>query len=201
MRPSPLQNRCAPDGSLHAVPARGTLFGNRGGRLHRDDFTLGTRRWTSRAWICCVTDFRGRHRQVMGDGYTEIFFLDEATALAAGHRPCFECRRADALAFAAAWPRPPGTPPPRAPEMDRILHAERRAPHEPAAYGALPHGTVFLANGAFYLRLETAWRWSFEGYAPARRFDADETVAALTPKSIRGVLIAGYRPRLHPSAG
>ena len=106
-------------------------MGNRGGRLHRADGTLGAARWRSRAWIACLTEFRGRRREVWGDGYTEIFFLDEATALAAGHRPCFECRRADARAFAAAWGRAAGTAPPTAPEMDRVLHAERRAPHDP----------------------------------------------------------------------
>jgi hypothetical protein len=200
-RPSPLENRCAPDGSLHAVSARGTLMGNRGGRLHRADGTLGAARWKSRAWICCLLEFRGRRRAVMGEGYTEIFFLDEATALAAGHRPCFECRRADARAFAAAWPRPAGAPPPRAADMDRVLHAERRSPPVPATYGALPDGTIFLADGGFHLRLATAWRWSFEGYVAARRFAPGEPVAAVTPESVRGVLAAGYRPRIHPSAG
>ena len=137
MRPSPLQNRAAPDGSLHAVAARGTLMGNRGGRLHREDGTLGAARWRSRAWICCRLAFRDRHRAVMGAGYTEIFFLDEATALAAGHRPCFECRRADARAFAALGP---GGAVPRAPAMDRTLHAERLAPPQTLAFGALPQG-------------------------------------------------------------
>jgi hypothetical protein len=198
MRPSPLQNRCAPDGSLHAVAARGTLFGNRGGRIHRADFSLGSRRWASRAWICCLTEFRGRHRQVMGEGYTEIFFLDEATALAAGHRPCFECRRAAARAFAAAWP---GSPPPRAPDMDRVLHNERRAPPEPVTYAALPAGAIFAADGAFYLKSEGSARaWNFAGYTPARAFDTREIVAAVTPPSIRATLAAGYRPQLHPSA-
>ena len=198
MRPSPLQNRCAPDGSLHAVAARGLFMGNRGGRLHRPDGTLGRARWRSHAWICCVTEFRGRHRQVMGDGYTEIFFLDEATALAAGHRPCFECRRAAARALAEAWP---GGPPMRAPDMDRVLHHERRAPPEPVAYGAVPPGAIFAASGAFYLKSQgAAWRWSFSGYTPARAFDAKEIVAAVTPPSIRAVLSAGYRPQLHPSA-
>ena len=76
MRPSPLQNRVAPDGSLHAVPERGLLMGNRGGRLHREGGTLGRARWRSRAWICCRLAFRDRHREVMGAGYTELFFLD-----------------------------------------------------------------------------------------------------------------------------
>jgi len=101
----PLQNRVTPFGDLVATPVRGTLMGNRGGRIHKDDRVLGPRRWASRQWICCVLAFRGRHRRVWGDGYTELFFLDEPTALAAGHRPCFECRRQDAIAFAACWRR------------------------------------------------------------------------------------------------
>src|SRR2546423_14932705 len=95
-----LQNRVDPFGELIASPARGMLLGNRGGRFHCDDRTLGKRRWASRQWICCVLRFKQRHRAVWRDGYTELFFLDEVTALAAGHRPCFECRRADAKAFA-----------------------------------------------------------------------------------------------------
>jgi len=201
MRPSPLQNRCAPDGGLHAVAARGTLFGNRGGRLHRADFTFGSRRWTSRAWICCLLEFRGRHREVMGEGYTEIFFLDEATALAAGHRPCFECRRGDARAFAAAWGRAEGAAPPRAPEMDRRLHAERRAPPEPLALAALPVGAIFAEDGGFLLRTARGMRaWGFEGYGPEREVDPAAVVAAVTPRAVRAALAAGYRPMLHPSA-
>src|SRR5690606_16396719 len=146
-RPSPLQNRVAPDGSLNAVAARGTLMGNRGGRLHRADGTLGRARWRSRAWIACLTEFRGRHRAVWGESYSEIFFLDEATALAAGHRPCFECRRAEALAFAAAW----GEPAPRAGEMDAVLHAERLGPRQRVAFGALPAGAIFAAAEGFHL--------------------------------------------------
>src|SRR5437868_941866 len=121
-----LQNRVDPLGSLNADPARGLLFGNRGGRFHRDDRTLGKRRWASRQWICCVLDFKGRQRDVWGRYYTELFFLDEVTALAAGHRPCFECRRLDAQAFAAAFAvgrRLRAIP--RAPQMDAVLHAER----------------------------------------------------------------------------
>jgi hypothetical protein len=202
-RPSPLQNRCAPDGCLHAVPARGTLTGNRGGRIHGADQRLGRSRWKSRAWIACLTEYRGWLRPVMGDGYTEIFFLDEATALAAGHRPCFLCRRAEARAFAVGWAAAHGlAAPPRVREMDRTLHAERTGPPERTAFAALPPGSIFAADGAFFLRTEDgALRWSFEGYAPAgRRFAHDETVAAVTPRSARAVLAGGYAPRLHPSA-
>jgi hypothetical protein len=104
----PLQNRVTPFGELIATSTRGTMFGNRGGRFHRDDKTLGERRHVSRRWICCVLDFKGRQRDVWGDSYTELFFLDEVTALAAGHRPCFECRRKDANAFAQAFAKGTG---------------------------------------------------------------------------------------------
>ncbi len=99
----PLQNRVDPFGELFADSSRGQLFGNRGGRFHTDDRTLTQRRWVSRTWICCVLEFKGRQRDVWGRYYTELFFLDEVTALAAGHRPCFECRRKDAAAFAEFW--------------------------------------------------------------------------------------------------
>jgi hypothetical protein len=151
----PLQNRVDPFGELFATPARGTMFGNRGGRFHTDDQGLTSRRWASRQWICCVLAFKGRQRDVWGRYYTELFFLDEVTALAAGHRPCFECRRQDAVAFAerfpgaalsSARPRESGDLEPlaqpsaldsrlrgnerrrgliSAPAMDDILHAER----------------------------------------------------------------------------
>jgi hypothetical protein len=202
-RPSPLQNRCAPDGALHAVAARGLFMGNRGGRLHGTDFRLERARWRSRAWICCVTAWRGWWRPVMGDGYTEIFFLDEATALAAGHRPCFLCRRDDARAFAAGWMRAGGlVAPPLAPEMDRVLHRERLSPPEPVAFAALPPGAIFAAEGRFHLRRsDGTLEWGFAGYRPAARgFAPDEPVAAITPASVRAVLAAGYAPVLHPSA-
>jgi hypothetical protein len=99
----PLQNRVSPFGELFATSARGTLFGNRGGRFHTDDKTLTTRRWASRQWICCVLQFKNRQRDVWGRYYTELFFLDEVTAFAAGHRPCFECRREDAERFATLF--------------------------------------------------------------------------------------------------
>jgi hypothetical protein len=99
----PLQNRITPFGDFTATPARGTLMGNRGGRLHDEQQKLGARRWASQQWICCKLEFNNRHRTVWGDSYTELFFLDEVTAFAAGHRPCFECRRKDAEHFAALF--------------------------------------------------------------------------------------------------
>ena len=122
----PLQNRVNPFGELFASPARGSLFGNRGGRFHTDAKTLTARRWASRQWICCVLDFKDRRRNVWGRFYTELFFLDEPTALAAGHRPCFECRRKDAETFAEAWRKAKRLRArPYADAMDTVLHDER----------------------------------------------------------------------------
>src|ERR1700744_2450098 len=126
----PLQNRVDPFGDLKAVTVRGTLFGNRGGRFHTAAKTLTRRRWASRQWIGCVLDFKGRQRDVWGRYYTELFFLDEVTALAAGHRPCFECRRHDADAFAEFWGKTRGLPVRAlAPDMDKVLQGERLSGH------------------------------------------------------------------------
>jgi hypothetical protein len=204
----PLQNRVDPFGELNAVPARGLFFGNRGGRFHRDDQTLTRRRWTSRMWICCRLAFKGRHRTVWGRSYTELFFLDEPTALAAGHRPCFECRRADALAFAAAWARGSGlAAPPRAPAMDIVLHTQRLDGREKRRHHAvldtLPDGAmVVLENDApLAVRGEALLPWSFAGYGPPRPRPRGIEVDLLTPPAIVATLAAGYRPHWHPSAG
>jgi hypothetical protein len=207
--PSPLQNRVTPEGQLIATPARGTLMGNRGGCFHRADRTLESRHWRTRQWICCLLAFQGRHRRVMSPGrYTELFFLDEATALAAGHRPCFECRRADALAFADLWPAQRGgtaVARPPAPAMDRVLHAERldlaggKAFHS-ARLGELPDGTLVRAPGAYLLLGGQLQAWSPSGYGPPVAADPRTTVAVLTPPTIVAVLRSGYRPRLHDSA-
>jgi hypothetical protein len=193
----PLQNRVDPYGALAATAARGALMGNRGGRFHRPDQTLGRRRWASRQWISCLCAFQGRHRSVWGDSYTELFFLDEPTALAAGHRPCFLCRRADAEAFRRAFP---ASARPSAPEMDAVLHRERlanvsgRAVERPIA--ELPDGAMIERNGRPYaLRGETLLPWSFFGYgAPEPRPSAGRA-PTLTPPAIVAALSAGYRPR------
>jgi hypothetical protein len=205
----PLQNRVDPLGNLFADPARGLLFGNRGGRFHRDDRTIGIRRWVSRAWICCRLEFKGRHRNVWGRGYTELFFLDEVTALAAGHRPCFECRRGDAKAFAAAFGHGHGTAAaPRAPEMDRVLHAERldgrakrrhRRPIDDLPDGAFVT-LVDATDRIFAIRGAQLLQWTPTGYAQARLRPRDLVVDVLAPPAILGVLRAGYRPSWHPSA-
>ncbi len=199
---SPLQNRCAPDGTLHAVATRGLFMGNRGGKLHGPDKQLGPTRWRGKARICCLTRFGNRRRKVMGPGYTEIFFLDEATALAAGHRPCFQCRRDDARAFAGAWGRALSMErPPLAPEMDRTLHAERLSAPETCRFRDLPEASIFTECGQFWLKAgRQALSWNFAGYGdPATPADPDRPVAAVTPPTVRAVLAAGYRPRLHRS--
>jgi len=201
----PLQNRVDPFGELSAVPARGLLFGNRGGRIHGGDRRLTRRRWTSRAWICCRLAFKNRQRNVWGNSYTELFFLDEPTALAAGHRPCFECRRADALAFAAAWARAHRLKVPRAGEMDAVLHAQRlegrgKRRHR-VAVDDLPDGAI-IAEGdrPFAVRGDALLPWSFAGYGSPRPRPRAVEVDLLTPPAIISVLRAGYRPQWHPSA-
>ena len=146
--PRPLQNRLDPFGDFHAVAGAERLMGNRGGRLHREDKTLGPRRWTSKRWIACRCAFRRRRRAVWGDSYTELFFLDEPTALAAGHRPCFECRREAAKAFLAAFPGAPTN----ADAMDGVLHGERLIDRGKRAWrsrlGDLPDGAMVALDGA-----------------------------------------------------
>jgi len=187
----PLQNRVDPFGALWATPERGRLMGNRGGRFHDDEQRIGRRQWASRQWIACVCEFKNRRREVFGRGYTELFFRDEPTALAAGHRPCFECRRAEALAFQAAFP---GVKP-SAPAMDARLHEERRDPARLTRLDALPDGAMVLWRGAAHLKAGgRLWPWSFGDYGAPETVAAGE-VAALTPPSILAALAAGYRPR------
>lgn len=191
-----LQNRVAPTGEIIRHPARGGWMGNRGGRLHDEKRELGRRRWTSKSWIICRLAFKDRHRAVMGAGYTELFFLDEATALAAGHRPCFECRRADALAYQAAWAEAIGGKPPRAGEMDGALHAERSAvigleSRASAQVENLPDGAFVALNGESWLVHRGALhQWSPNGYGISRPLQGD--AVPLTPASSLAALRGGY---------
>jgi hypothetical protein len=202
----PLQNRVDPFGELLTDPARGAFMGNRGGRFHTDARTLTARRWASRQWICCLLAFKGRHRDVWGRFYTELFFLDEPTALAAGHRPCFECRRRDADSFAEFWRiahhlrrRP------RAAQMDQVLHrerlrgrAKRRQRH---SIDGLPDGAVIaLDDAAFAVRGDALLLWTPEGYRARVPRPRGTMVDVLTPPAILGVLGAGYQPRWHRTA-
>ena len=200
----PLQNRVTPFGELLADPARGLFMGNRGGRIHDDERRLSPRRWASKQWICCALAFRGRHRTVWGDGYTELFFLDEVTALSAGHRPCFECRRADAQAFAAAWERASGHRP-RAAEMDAILHAERLDGRDKRTHrrtiADLPDGAMIAAGG----RCLRSARRGAAALVAARIRDAGSAAAECRSRCADAALrsspfsAAGYAPRWHDS--
>ncbi|MEL7430064.1 MAG: hypothetical protein AAFN43_08680 [Pseudomonadota bacterium] len=199
-----LQNRVLPDGRIVAQGWRGTMMGNRGGRIHnRETKTLMRRGWASKRWIICQLSFKGRQRRVMGDGYTELFFLDEASALAAGHRPCFECRRTAARAFASAFGSSHNlTVTPGADAMDRQLHSERVSPHFPEFSGdpaSLPDGT-FLRSGEAFLAVKEGklLNWSQAGYSNAS--DVGGNLEIITPPSIRAALAAGYKPQWHPSA-
>ncbi len=202
----PLQNRVTPFGDLIATPARGLFLGNRGGRFHADAKTLTARRWASRQWICCVLDFKGRHRDVWGRFYTELFFLDEVTALAAGHRPCFECRRHEALGFAARWQEAYRLRvPPKAGAMDEQLHRERLNGRAKRLHrreiDVLPDGAfVAMEEGAFAVRGDALIHWTPHGYDARRPRPRRIAVDVLTPPAILAVLSAGYRPHWHPSA-
>jgi hypothetical protein len=201
----PHRNRVTPEGEIVAVAARGGMYGNRGGCFHRDDQTLKPRPFATKQWICCVLQFNGRRRRLLQPGlFTELFFLDEATAMAAGHRPCFECRRADAERFAILWNEVRGKPGRAvAPGMDDILHAERIDAHHAkvvsrATLGGLPVGAfVRTPGGPALFWGGQLWPWSFAGYGAPQHAPADKLVAVLTPPSIVAILAAGFRPNVH----
>lgn len=201
----PLQNRVQPTGEIVAHPARGLFMGNRG-CLHDDARRLVRERTGQRAWIVCELDFKGRRRVLMAPGrYTELFFLDEAVALAAGHRPCAECRRSAFTAFAEAWGRASGTGTPRAPEMDAVL-ARSRVDRKggritfAAQLENLPDGAFVMgADGPALVHRGRLLPYAPEGYLGAVT-PTTSTVTVLTPAPVIDVLRA-YRPVLHPSAG
>lgn len=187
----PLQNRVQPDGSIVAVPERGLMMGNRGGKFHRDDKTLGKRRWASRHWICCDMHYKNMKHEAMGKGYTSLFFLDEVTALAAGHRPCFFCRRADARSFISGR---------KVPEFDRELHAQRLTRHE-TEVRHLPDGSMIEQEGlAFAVKGRHLLQWSHSGYKLAISRALVMKARLLTPPLITAILAKGYQPSWHPSA-
>lgn len=200
-----LQNRVTPFGDIVATPQRGLFTGNRGIIHDPATRTLLTRRWSSRSWLICSCEYKGRRRNVMAErSWTELFFLDEATALAAGHRPCFLCRRDDAEIFRAAWAEGNEEPPPSAVRMDEVLHRERlqdrrKRLHVPIySLQDLPDGAIIAAENKAYLIAEARpFEWSFDGYQPAGHLPFIDGV--LTPPSSLAAMRAGYRPALHPS--
>ena len=202
----PLQNRVTPTGDIIATPHRGLFTGNRGIIHDPATKTLLKKRWSSPAWITCVCEFRGWRRKVMGGrSWTELFFLDEATALAAGHRPCFFCRRDDANRFRSCCEKGNGTKKVLAREMDAVLHGERldqgrkRLHPLPMPVAQLPDGAMVQAGEESFLIVQgRALQWSMAGYHRADGAIADALL--LTPPSTLRALSAGYRPALHPSA-
>lgn len=218
----PLQNRVDPFGEIHAVPQRGLFTGNRGILHDPDTKTLLSKRWALKAWIICRCEFKGVRREPMGRnrkggpgepdraGWTELFFLDEVTALAAGHRPCFYCRREQASDFCRRFATAFGIETPRAPMLDQRLHRERLASGGTAAringeaLASLPDGAMF-ADGdvAYALRDGEALRWSFAGYGERAAPDgfAGRKLRLVTPPTTLAVLRQGFRPAWHPTAG
>ncbi|WP_440641185.1 hypothetical protein ACSHT2_08575 [Bradyrhizobium sp. PUT101] len=202
----PLQNRVTPTGDIIVTPHRGLFTGNRGIIHDPATKTLLKRRWSSPAWITCLCEFRGWRRPVMARrSWTELFFLDEATALAAGHRPCFFCRRDDAKRFRAAWEKGNRLHDVRMHDIDEVLHRERldhgrKRLHELVMpIEQLPDGAMVLQSEASFLVTRgRVLRWSPAGYAGAQgRLD---NAKLLTPPSTVRALSAGYQPRLHPTA-
>ncbi|MDA9464090.1 hypothetical protein [Bradyrhizobium sp. CCBAU 53415] len=202
----PLQNRVTPTGDIIATPHRGMFTGNRGIIHDPATKTLLKKRWSSLAWITCLCEFRGWRRPVMARrSWTELFFLDEATAFAAGHRPCFFCRRDDAKRFRAAWEAGNAASDISAKTMDAVLHRERlersrkRLHPLPMPLADLPDGAMVEQGEESFLVVQgKALLWSPAGYAAgARRLD---DVKLLTPPSTLRAIIAGYQPMLHPTA-
>jgi hypothetical protein len=212
-----LQNRSDPAGNLNAVPSRGMFTGNRGIIHDPDSRALLNRRWTTKSWIICSCEWKGRKRIPMGrnrpggkTGWTELFFLDEVTALAAGHRPCFVCRRQNAVLFAEAFAAGNGLADTKVVKIDKLLHRERalsgRArPYviDPDEITRLPSGTIVDADGDFLaVRNGIVLPWSFEGYLAARdpRELRSREVILVTPRATLAALDTGYRPVWHESA-
>ena len=203
-----LQNRVDPWGRLIAVSSRGTLMGNRG-ILHDGDQAV-VREWAHKHWVACVLEFKGIKRAKPFstlNNYSELFFLDEATALSAGHRPCHHCQRLRSAAFKTAWLKgSQHTDFISMPAIDAALHSERvrqggSKVKFAAPWSALPVGTMFEKDGEAYVVARTGnLKWSFDGYMKVASFHARQTVEVLTPRSIVNAFTHGFEPMLHPSA-
>lgn len=204
----PVQNRVAPSGQILAVSARGTFMGNRGGALHNDDRKI-VRQYASRRWITCLLEFKGRRRTVMSPNrYTELFFLDEAVALAAGHRPCAECRRERFNNFKTAWSLAyglPGAASVFADAIDLELHRARigrgrsKVTYQ-APLNSLPAGCfIRIADDSYLVWGDFLYRWSFDGYEEKRSRPNCMDVEILTPEPLLRCLVHGYLPKVHDS--
>lgn len=204
-----LQNRVDPWGKLHATSERGTLMGNRG-ILHGPDRTV-LRESAHQHWVSCLLEFGGRRRPTpfsTTDNYSELFFLDEATAFSAGHRPCHHCQRERSTGFKAAWlsANPRGNGFVSLHQIDKALHRERvdrerKKRRFEQTLGTLPVGTVFEHAGhACLVSPRGALPWSFRGYEQPMAIAAHSAVQVLTPESVVRAFAAGFVPHLHTSA-
>lgn len=194
----PWRNRVNPFGEIEAVPERGTLMGNRGCLINARRELV--KPFQLKRWISCVLEFKGRRHPIMTPGlWTELFFLDEATALSAGHRPCCECRRPAAQQFLKLWNQANGQNYTRFPDLDAALHAERLIS---------PTSTLTFANGVFFANEEKCYLflhnryypWTPAGYLPPTT-QVSGNIRQLTPPSIALTLVHGYQFLTHSSLG
>ncbi|MDR6566095.1 hypothetical protein [Chitinophaga ginsengisegetis] len=200
-----LQNRVNPFGNIIRTEARGLFMGNRG-VIHNHDQEI-IRPYKIKTWITCVLAFKNRRRPVMApDRYTELFFMDEATSFAAGHRPCFECRKAEAHQFKSLWLK--GNPDKKfnektlIKEIDNILHAERIDKHHlkvtfEESPNALPDGTfVSIGEEPYLLNKGLLYLWSPAGYSTGIPLPGSGKLPVLTPASVVNAFRAGYVPQM-----
>ncbi|SDD14155.1 hypothetical protein [Pedobacter soli] len=200
-----LQNRVNPFGQIIKTPHRGTWLGNRG-VIHNADKEI-VRQFKVKAWITCALQFRGRHREIMQPNrWTELFFLDEATAFAAGHRPCFQCRYADHQRFKMYWLK--GNPgygfnmKTAVTEIDDILQRERIAADKTKvsykeSLDLLPDGAfVAYQNKPYLVKARQLHLWTAAGYEKPIPFPVLDEVQVLTPKSFVNMFAAGYAPQM-----
>lgn len=201
----PLQNRVAPDGSLYATSARGTLMGNRG-KLH-DEAKQVVRSMTTKGWVICSLSHKGIKRELMSNSYTELFFLDEVTALAAGHRPCNDCMKAKFKEFKTLWlsaNEHENLKDNKMSSVDNVMHKQRYLRGSKVTYfdevHALPSGVIFRVDNKFYLKYENQFfLWSFDGYTLVNGIFEGQ-VEVITPKSTVNAIESGYEPSVHSSA-
>lgn len=203
----PLENRVNPFGETFVTSEYGTLMGNRG--ILHDDRRNIVKRWASQAWLICLLEYNDNHRTVMTPGkYTELFFLDEVTALAAGHRPCWRCQRPKYLAFKEKFEQVHNAQMKSA-EMDRILHNERRFRYKrrdwkqtfTTNFYDVPDYAMIAIDRVPYLKLnDQLLHWTPVGYVAGVAISAEDEVIVLTPQSTVGVLRLGYEPTVHVSA-
>ena len=203
-----LQNRVAPTGEIVATSERGMLMGNRGGAMHNENKELVSLS-KSRRWITCRLQFKGRKRELMSPGlYTELFFLDEATAFSAGHRPCAECRRERFNEFKTKWLEANAESLDGSfksvEQIDKVMHSQRIQNNEKVTFEApcntLPDGTMISIDGETYLVWEgKLYLWSFAGYPPSQKSIDEKNVTVLTPKAYVKMFELGFRPVVHES--